>query len=134
MNPRKQKLLEVFSIYDAIDRCGIKDALHGNICCPFHADSSPSMHIYGDTNKAFCFTCAKSWDAIAFVADYQKRRYYDVMDELCSERGITISNDFQREIKAKEIIKVEVLSGLPKRRLKQILENWDFWVKKIFEY
>jgi DNA primase catalytic core len=45
---------------------------NSRICCPFHADKTPSMQIYAQTNTAYCFssnckTHGKSMDVIDFI-------------------------------------------------------------------
>lgn len=37
--------------------------------CPFHNDTHPSMALYGDTNRAYCFACKKTWDNFLFVEE-----------------------------------------------------------------
>jgi len=132
---KKKALLSVFSIFDALNHCRISTltGYNGNISCPFHEDSKPSMHIYGDTNLAHCFTEDKTWDAIEFVAEYEKRNYLDIFNELCGLYEIDNSSIIDNVSQVKSVEKVEVLSGSPKKRLSQVMNNWDFWSKKIFE-
>lgn len=40
------------------------------ICCPFHGEKTPSLHIYKKTNTFHCFGCQKSGDSVKFVAEY----------------------------------------------------------------
>lgn len=36
-------------------------------CCPFHADSSPSLVLYTDSNRFYCFGCHAHGDVITFA-------------------------------------------------------------------
>ena len=36
----------------------------GNVPCPCHSDSKPSMHLYDNTNSFYCFSCKKSGTTI----------------------------------------------------------------------
>lgn len=70
------------NIFDAAKSVNIKQVIQrytgvdpnrgrvgGNIACPLgiHSDSSPSFHIYEDTNSCYCFSCKNGGDAIKFV-------------------------------------------------------------------
>ena len=48
---------------------------HGRLCCPFHADKTPSMQIYPDTNTYCCFSAkctAGTGDQIQFIELMEK--------------------------------------------------------------
>lgn len=49
-----------------------KGRVGGNIACPLgiHSDSSPSFHIYENTNSCYCFSCKKGGDTIKFVQQF----------------------------------------------------------------
>lgn len=36
-------------------------------CCPFHADNSPSLVLYTESNRFYCFGCHAHGDVIAFA-------------------------------------------------------------------
>lgn len=36
-------------------------------CCPFHNDRTPSLVLYTDSNRFYCFGCLANGDAIAFA-------------------------------------------------------------------
>ena len=50
--------------------------------CPFHADSSPSLHLNDRKNAAFCNVCGSSWDPIALLMDYRHIEFVDAVREL----------------------------------------------------
>jgi hypothetical protein len=37
--------------------------------CPFHADKTPSMHLYEKDNRTHCFSCHRSFDTIGFMME-----------------------------------------------------------------
>ena len=43
------------------------DRRSSKICCPFHQDSHPSMHIYPGEGGFHCFVCGANGDVIGFV-------------------------------------------------------------------
>ena len=57
---------------------------NGWAICPFHADSSPSLHLNPKKQAAFCNPCCKSWDAIALVMEYRKITFADAVKELAA--------------------------------------------------
>jgi hypothetical protein len=52
--------------------------------CPFHADSSPSLHLNEKKQAAFCNPCGKSWDAIQLVMDYRNLTFPEAVKELAA--------------------------------------------------
>jgi len=60
------------SIETVLQHYGLRPDNNRRLCCPFHADHTPSLQIYPDTNTAYCFssncpTHGKSMDAIDFI-------------------------------------------------------------------
>lgn len=51
------------------------------ICCPFHADSTPSLHIYDD-GKWKCFGCGRNGDVLDFVGLFYFGQGYDAAAHL----------------------------------------------------
>ena len=51
------------------------------IACPFHADSTPSLHLY-DNGKWHCFGCGKHGDVLDFIGYWLKRDAYRPEDHL----------------------------------------------------
>lgn len=52
----------------------------GMVRCPFHEDKSPSMLI--KNGFAYCFSCQKSWDTIAFVMESEGLNFVDAVKRL----------------------------------------------------
>lgn len=57
------------------------------ICCPFHADRTPSMKLYDD--HFYCFGCQKSGDVIDLAAQLLRLTNYEVAKLLSADFGIT---------------------------------------------
>lgn len=64
-------------------RLGIEHR-RGWAVCPFHADSSPSLHLNPKKNAAFCNPCGRSWDPIALVMDYRNLPFPEAVRELAA--------------------------------------------------
>lgn len=51
--------------------------------CPFHEDRNPSMRYYPESNIAYCFSCHRSWDTIAFVMERDGMTFREAVRKLC---------------------------------------------------
>ncbi len=60
------KIKEQISIVELVQSYGY-EIKNNMIKCPFHADKTPSMKLYPDTNTFFCFGCNQNGDTIKFV-------------------------------------------------------------------
>jgi len=56
-------------------------------CCPFHAEKSPSFHVYPD-NHYYCFGCKESGDAITFVRKTREMSFIESLKFLATKYGI----------------------------------------------
>lgn len=50
--------------------------------CPFHADKTPSLILYPETNSWYCFSCRKGGDSIRFLALRQGVSDGDILRQL----------------------------------------------------
>lgn len=67
--------------------------------CPFHGDTSPSMHV-NDSKKMFkCFACSAAGDAIGFVMKFRNLDFIDALKEICQKNGINFES-YQDEKKS----------------------------------
>ena len=55
-----------------------------NIKCPFHNDSTASMHVYEQTNTFKCFWCQAGWTAIDFIMKSEECSLRDAINKLKS--------------------------------------------------
>ncbi len=44
-----------------------KTAKGYKLCCPFHAENTPSFHIFDSSKKFFCYGCGASWTCIDLI-------------------------------------------------------------------
>ncbi len=73
---RAVPMREVAAMYGfETDRCG-------NIRCPFHQDSKPSMHVYDGTRGWWCFVCNEGGDVIDFTRRYFNLSFRDACKKL----------------------------------------------------
>lgn len=70
----KTKFTEVnnANILGVLKHYDLEPDARGILCCPFHADSDPSMKIYPETNSWYCFGCCKGGNVINFVMEMEK--------------------------------------------------------------
>lgn len=66
----------------------------GNCRCPSpsHEDSSPSAHIYENTNRCFCFGCHKSFTPITIVMNVFNLQFPDACEKLIHDFGLSLEN------------------------------------------
>jgi DNA primase len=60
------------SILEVLHHYGLKPDRNKMLCCPFHADKTPSMQVYPETGVVYCFSsncklCGKVIDQIDFI-------------------------------------------------------------------
>ena len=70
----------------AAERYGL-EARRGMVCCPFHADRTPSMKLNED--YFYCFGCGASGDVIDIAARLFGLSGYDAAKKLAADFGIT---------------------------------------------
>jgi DNA primase len=80
-------IIEVLNYYE-IPICGHK------INCLWHEDSTPSAHIYEETNVGYCFGCSRSqFDAIEIVMLKENIEFNEAIDFLLTN-NFTVNNNF----------------------------------------
>ncbi len=62
----------------------------GVMCCPFHAENTPSMYLYakGGDNHYYCFGCREHGDPTDLFARTQGVRSLDAARAICSNFGL----------------------------------------------
>lgn len=64
-------------------------------CCPFHAEKTPSFHVYED--HYHCFGCGAHGDAIAFVMQTEGATFPEAVERLAAEAGLEVPKPTPRE-------------------------------------
>ncbi|MFM7853878.1 MAG: CHC2 zinc finger domain-containing protein [Flammeovirgaceae bacterium] len=64
------------TIAQVLDHYGLRADKNHRLCCPFHADNTPSMQVYAETNTVHCFSsncklCGKAIDVIDFIMHHE---------------------------------------------------------------
>ena len=57
------------------------------ILCPFHEETHPSFLVNLDRNFCYCFGCAKSWDSIGLIREFDKCSFLEALLKLCEIGG-----------------------------------------------
>lgn len=70
----------------AAERCGLPIQQGNMVCCPFHADRTPSMKLNED--YFYCFGCGAHGDVIDLVAKLFGLSGYDAAKKLAADFGI----------------------------------------------
>ncbi len=60
-------------------------------CCPFHAERSPSLHVYVDQGTYHCFGCGAHGDAISLFQQKENLEFKDAVQALARRAGIPIT-------------------------------------------
>ena len=71
----------------AAEHFGLSVSRNGMVCCPFHADRTPSMKLNED--YFYCFGCGASGDVIDLAARLFSLSGYDAAKKLAADFGIT---------------------------------------------
>lgn len=90
------------SIYDVLGCYNLSTNRSGFVVCPFHAEKTASMKIYGKTNTYKCFGCGAFGDVIDFVAKMETATVRDAMEILAARFGLDV---FITESTSPEVIK-----------------------------
>lgn len=53
-------------------------------CCPFHEDKTPSLYVYNDTGRYWCFGCGAGGDAIDFVMRFEGCSFPEAVDRIAT--------------------------------------------------
>ena len=59
--------------------------------CPFHDDTNPSMSVSREKQIYTCFSCHATGNVFTFLMNYEHKEFNEVLSELASRVGITLS-------------------------------------------
>ncbi|MEM9980845.1 MAG: CHC2 zinc finger domain-containing protein [Bacteroidota bacterium] len=91
-----QEIKARLQIEEVLAHYGYQADANGRLCCPFHEDKTPSLQVYKDSGKVYCFssnckTHGKALDVIDFIE----------LQEQCSKH--------EAIMKAKELLGVSII-------------------------
>lgn len=69
------------------------DINRGFIKCPFHADHSPSMRVYGGNRGYYCFVCKEGGSIFNFVMKHDGLSFKQAARSIAEAFGIPISSE-----------------------------------------
>ncbi|MDR0467336.1 MAG: DNA primase, partial [Campylobacteraceae bacterium] len=59
--------------------------------CPFHSDTTPSLHVSPSKQIYHCFACGAGGDSIKFVMEYEKLTYPESIEKIASMYNFTLT-------------------------------------------
>lgn len=80
------RIVESVPMVAVAERYGFNVNRSGDMLCPFHSDSHPSLHVYPDSRGWWCFVCNEGGDVIDFV-----KRLYHIN---ARQAAMRLDNDF----------------------------------------
>lgn len=92
------------------------------VLCPFHAERTPSFHIY--PTGFHCFSCGVSGDGIGFVAKLHGLRPLDAARLIASRFGLPVGGQSPPDVLAKA--QREWTQAQRERQLRAGLDRWAY--------
>ena len=96
---------------DVAARYGFEVNRSGDMLCPFHNDSQPSLHVYPGSRGWYCFVCNKGGTVIDFVS-----KLFSINTR---QAAIRIDNDFALGLSTEKPDRATVSKELQRRRKEQ---------------
>lgn len=127
--------LQDINLMDLIEsETGSRFNREGYICCPFHADKTPSLSVkfFPDANKQRfkCWGCNEQGDAIDFISKLNNKSYIEAREYLGLE--VTKSNDESLEDKVKGYIEWQLQNNKRGYKLLGLFKFVDINNKAIY--
>lgn len=110
------------SMQSIAERYGFKVNKNGQISCPFHSDSHPSMKVYPGKRGWYCFVCNQGGDVVSFVSKLFSLSRLEAAKKICSDFGLCEyeSKSYKSEYRKKQ------------RERNERLKEWELNVAKSF--
>lgn len=127
--------LQDINLIDLIEsETGSRFNRDGYICCPFHADKTPSLSVkfFPDANKQRfkCWGCNEQGDAIDFISKLNNKSYIEAREYLGLE--VTKSNDESLEDNVKDYIEWQLQNNKRGYKLLGLFKFVDINNKAIY--
>ena len=102
------------TIGQVLDHYGLQPNKNKMLCCPFHADKTPSMQVYPETKTVFCFSSncelnGKAIDVIDFIFHKEKCTKHEAINKA---KGLLGYQQEDRINQGEHLSKVAVLTKL----------------------
>jgi hypothetical protein len=108
---------------DVAERYGITPERGGMVRCPFHDDTHASAKLYPE--RLPCFTCGKSWDAVALVGELFGLKPIDAARRLSDEFNLALFSDKPPSI---EVLRQAQQAASKRAADKQLVGSFDEWL------
>ncbi|TQI68978.1 CHC2 zinc finger domain-containing protein [Clostridium sp. KNHs216] len=105
------RIKETLTMADVAARYGFEVNRSGDMLCPFHNDSEPSLHVYPGSRGWWCFVCNEGGTVIDFVA-----KLFNINTR---QAAIRIDNDFALGLSTEKPDRAAVSKELQRRRKEQ---------------
>lgn len=101
---------------------GFKPNRQNNICCPFHVEKTPSLHLY--TDNWHCFGCHAGGDCITFVQKLYDLSTVQAVKKINSDLGLGLQLDE---------VKQEVKPARRKLQTSELNRLFEKWVNDTYK-
>ncbi|MCU0594403.1 MAG: CHC2 zinc finger domain-containing protein [Desulfobacterota bacterium] len=97
----REQLLRALHVRELAERRGLRiHVVPGGwtVCCPFHDDQKPSLHIYSDPLRGFhCFasTCKKSGDVLTWLTELDGMSFHEAVEYLAHLGGVDLGSEWR---------------------------------------
>lgn len=149
----KEDILEAVNIVDGLSYYGIQVDRHDKCKCPFHGDRHPSMKIYRNTNKWYCFVCNEGGNIIDYVMKSRGLTFGESLKQIDQDFNLGLykiknradpqenTEDFQEyidqaviELEQQARERYDTLCKVRRVLWKEYLESNDLQLKRYIDY
>ncbi len=101
-----QEIKARLSLQAVLKHYNLSPDRNGMLRCPFHADQTPSLKVYPQTNTFNCFGCNRSGDQIEFCALKEGSKHKGLLKatELTGETTSTVNQPIQNQPQTKDLL------------------------------
>lgn len=126
------------SAKDVFEFYGLNTNSKGFVCCPFHAEKTPSMRVYDGKRGFFCFGCGANGDVISFVMKFFSLPFSEAIAKLNEDfcLGLPIGEKISRNKKielARRSFERKKEINLKKEEFEKLTQRYwdayDLWIE-----
>ena len=136
MNTAEQ-ITDRITMRDVFSRYGFETDRKGNICCPFHNETKPSLGTYANDKRWHCFGCNEGGNVIDFVMKYYNLSFKQTIIKLDYDFNLhlldrKLSRAEREQLKQQEIERKRRLEEERKAKEEKNMTFYDIldmWVK-----
>lgn len=136
MNTAMQ-ITDRITMHDVFLKYGFEEDRKGNICCPFHNETKPSLGTYANKKRWHCFGCNEGGSVIDFVMKLYDLTFKQAIVKLDYDFNLQLFNRYlsreerarlkEQEIERKKRLEEERRAKA--ERSKAFYDILDMWVK-----